>query len=213
MRPLAPRAPAVLLAAALFAGAPSAAHGTVRPPADSLAVELKWLARTGPVWTARLRLLGYVTTGHTPGSPFYTSLALRLPDSLAILGADSALVVLSGTQLPAPGYPSLPVSAAAATAFRNKPSAPPGGVWRGAFSPTPATIVPPNQPVEVCWFVRTPAGISTADVMSAVRRATFGSATGDVSANPVADFAFKSVTNVRIAGGGGGSSRPKTIDP
>ena len=84
---------------------------------------------------------------------------------------------------------------------------------RKAFSPTPATIVPPNQPVEVCWFVRTPAGISTADVMSAVRKATFGSATGDVSANPVADFAFKSVTNVRIAGGGGGSSRPKTIDP
>ena len=192
----------------------TSALATVRPPSDSLTVEIKWLDRSAPQWRARLRLVRYSTATVPPGSTTYTALALRPPDSLVIIGADSALVVIPGTQVVWPGYPALRENAGAATAFRTHPSAPAGGFWCGARGAAPTSAVLPNEPVDVCWFVRVLAGSSEQSILAAVRNSWFGS--GPSSAAPAlgAGVMFKRPSNVRnVSVTGGGPGGTMTSDP
>lgn len=193
--------------------APSA-HATVRPPSDTLSVELKWLDRAAPVWRARLRLVRYSTATVAPGSATFTAVSLRAPDSLVIAGADSALIVIPGTQVVQPGYPVLRPNAAVTLAMRTHAAAPAGGFWCGALGAAPTSSVLPNEPVDVCWFVRVLAGSSDAAVLTAIKGSWFGS--GPSSAVPVlgAGVAFKRAGKARTGSlGGGGSNEPMTIDP
>ncbi len=203
----------ILLIALTLLMAPSA-RATVRPPTDSLTVEIKWLDRDAPQWRARLRLVRYTTATVPPGSTTYTALAMRTPDSLVITGADSALVVIPATQVMWPGFPKLRPNAAVATAFRTQPSAPAGGIWSGAMGGAPSSCVLPNEPVDVCWFVRVVAGSSDRAILDAVRSTWFGS--GPSSAAPVlgAGVLFKrpsKATNTSVTGGGPGGTM--TSDP
>ncbi len=206
-----------ILGMLLFALAPlvsSSAHATVRPPTDSLTVHLRWLDRDSPQWRARLRLTRYSTATVAPGSAVYTALSLRAADSLVIIGADSALIVIPGTQVVWPGYPALRANTAITTALRTHAAAPAGGFWFGALGSAPTSSVLPNEPVDVCWFIRVAAGTSDQSVMQAVQGAWFGS--GPSSAAPVlgAGVAFKRASKAHQGSiGGGGAREPMTIDP
>ena len=190
------------------------AMATVRPPSDSLTVEIKWLDRDAPQWRARLRLVRYSTATVPPGSTTYNALAMRAPDSLVITRADSALVVIPGTQVVWPGYPALRPNAAVATEFRTQGTAPAGGIWSGALGGAPTSCVLPNEPVDVCWFVRVVAGSTDGAILDAARSSWFGS--GPSSAAPMlgADVLFKrpsKARNVSVTGGGPGGTM--TSDP
>ncbi len=207
-----PRWAAAACIVAACALSPSHAHATVRPPADSLRVRFDWIDQGGSPWLARVRALRYTTSGSAPGTTVFTALALRLADSLAVAGADSALVVLPGTRIPAPGYPVLLPDAPTATAFRNQAGAPAGGFWLGARATARTAIVLPNEPVDILWFVRViPDSTGTAAPI-ALRGATFGSATANGAGAPTGNVAFKTVSKLGVSSprGGGG---PHAIDP
>lgn len=184
------------------------ARATVRPPSDTLRVELAWVQRTVAPWTARIRLVRYATATVAPGSGVRTSLALRTTDPSVILGADSAVVVLPGTAVRVPGIPQLAADAAVAEAFRVRPGAPAKGTWYGAMGSAPAMPVLPNEPVDVCWFVRVPGGTPDDGLITAVRGCTFASATASAGV-PGADAAYKAAGPVR----GPGTARGGSDDP
>ena len=192
------------------------AHATVRPPTDTLTVELKWLDRTSPTWRARVRLVRYSTQTVAPGPPVHTALSLRVPDSLVITGIDSALVVLPGTQVAVPGYPTLRPHVPAQQAFRAHPAAPAGGFWRGAMASVRTASVLPNDPVDVCWFLQVAAGTSEGALLDKLQETRFGSGPANAAAVLGSGVQFKLVGRSRPPSGTGGGSdpiEPKTLDP
>ena len=206
-----PLFPLSILISMALAALPGRAHATVRPPSDSLTVEVRWLYRTETDWRARLRLVHFTTIGSAPGAASNGALAFRLRDSLAITEIDSALIVLPDTQVPAPGFSVLMPNAPVANGFRAQKLPLSSGFWRGALAAIPSPPVLPNMPVDVCWFVRVAPGTEDTTLAGAIEKSYFCSATGTGAGGLNSNIAFKPATVV-VTSSHGTAGRRRHVD-
>lgn len=199
---------------ALASGAPREAHAAVVPPADSTCAVFDWVDRSASPWQGRIRLMRYLTLGVAGGGGAHAGFALRVPDSTVIVGADSAWVVLQGTQVRWPGLPVLLPSVAATADFAAHGQAPPGGSWRGLSSGESISTTLPGEPVDICLFVRVAPGTSDAVVGAVVLASVFGSAVTSPTGVLQSNVAFEPAACLkRSDAGGGGSGLPRTHEP
>lgn len=208
---IAPRA--FLLAAVLLALAAPSARAATTPPADSLTVEYRWLDRISTPWKVRVRLVRYTTLGTQGGAGAYCTFAIRTPDSSAVQGLDSALVVHPWTLLTVPGFPRLVPNALSTARFRTHPAAPLGGFWAGALGASAMSTTFPARPVDVCLFLSVVPGTADSTMLRTLGQSTFGSATANAGANLTGNVRFKGAFNVLFTLSGGGSGAPIKTEP